>query len=835
MMNFNKLIHLPIWWYGHSLAWFKRFFRNLLVFLDNRLAVSLMIRMLLVPMFHDTSIVGRVLSLLFRLVRFLVGGIILILTILAMGFWLISWLSLPVIMIFGLKEVGWLILLILWLGDILRQIKKPGKIKADKEVEIFDIKDYLLKDFKKLVKKSKGDSSQLKKLLLTDAKAQKLLIRLEIAPQAIENLKTMITYKYWLKGAYEEARQLGDEQIDSRHFLLSLFKYENWQYKEALETIKWLNKQRVWSKTPFLWDKEYEIRPMGGVNRAWTGIPTPILDKFSSDLTARAQKHEQAEIIGKKEPVDQIIKVLSRKKQNNVLIVGEPGSGKTTLVKGIAQEIVRGVKAKSLSFKRLVMLNTAKLAAGANSGELNDRITKIIEEITAAENIVLFIDEVHNLASLNQDLPETSDLFIALEPPLSEGAFQFIGTTSTENFKKYIEPNEAFARLFEAVELVEPNVVKTLETLQYVAWELERSEKVTITNVALKKIITLADQFIHDRVFPDKAVNLLDELVAIVKTQDKNLATSVDVEKLVSKKTKIPLTKLTKKEAESLLNLEKKLHLKVIGQDEAITAVADAIRRARTKLKDPDKPIASFLFAGPTGVGKTETAKTLAEEFFGSEKVMIRLDMSEYQNLDSLNRLIGAPPGKGGADAGGQLTEAVRHQPYTLVLLDEIEKAHPKILNLFLQVLDDGRLTDSQGRTVDFNSTIIITTTNVGTRELISGKGDAKKEIEAHFPPEFLNRFTGVIVFKSLNQKEIEAITKLKLSQLKNELLKQGVKIDFTQDVIKKIAKLGFSTKWGGRQVDRVIQEKIANQLAKKILKGEVKKNKTLIFSLKDL
>ena len=840
----KKLLHFPVWWYRNSLLWFKRFFGNLLIFLDNKLAVRLMARMLLVPLFHDTSWLGRSLSLIFRTVRVVVGMIIMALVSLSMVFWVIVWLMLPLVTIIGLKEIGWVLLALIWLIDIYKQLNSPGNLSPGLELKPSQVKNYMTKELQSLVKKANFDSQRVKKTLVQDKSVLKLLNRLEIAPQAIETLQTLLIYRDWQRLALEEALKLGAKQVDGQHFLLALLKTDDWRYEEALATLKWLNKERLWAKTPFLWDKEYVIRPIGGVDRAWTGVPTPSLDKYSTDWTQKAQKAQLSEIIGKKEASDQMIKILSRQRQNNVLVVGEAGSGKTTLVKGMAQEIVRGVKAKSLRFKRLVTLNTSKLAAGANSAELNHRITKIIEEIKAAENIILFVDEVHNLAFLNQDLPETSDVFIALEPPLSEGAFQFIGATTTENFKKYIEPNEAFARLFEVVELKEPSLTETLETLQYVAWELGREEEVTITSLALKKIIELAGQFIHDRVFPDKGVNLLDEVVAVVKSKDGKLVTSIEVERLVTKKTKIPLTRLTKEEAKTLLNLEKKIHKRVIDQDQAVGAMADAIRRARTKLKDPDKPIASFMFAGPTGVGKTETAKALAQEFFGSEKVMIRLDMSEYQNLDSLNRLIGAPPGRG-ADEGGQLTEAVRHQPYALVLLDEVEKSHPKILNLFLQVLDDARLTDSSGRTVDFANTIIIATSNAGTKELLKaiaeGRTDKQltetglKALEEHFPPEFLNRFTGLIIFKPLGEKEIEAIVKLKLNKLVKELEKQEIKLIFDQDMVKKLTELGFSKKWGGRQVDRVIQEKVMNVIAQKMLKGEIKKKQQVSFSVDEL
>ncbi|MFC1627180.1 AAA family ATPase [Patescibacteria group bacterium] len=671
-------------------------------------------------------------------------------------------------------ESGWLSLILIWLIDSYLAFKKP--LAITKEVEIDKANSYMTKELKKIVKASKHEANQLKQRLFDDKEIQEMLTRVELTAESFKNSPSFLIYKEWVGLAIKQALELEDQYIKPAHFLLSLLKVEDFRYQETKQAIQLTKKQKKWAKTPFVWEKDYENKPIGGVDRAWTGIPTPTLDKYSTDLTKKAQKAQLPEIFGKKEVTGDLVKILSRKKQNNALVIGDPGSGKTTLVKGIAQEIVRGVKESSLSFKRLVSLDSSKLAAGANSAELNTRIIKIIEEIVAAENIILFVDEVHNLASINQDLPETSDLFIALEPPLSDGQFQFIGATTTENFKKYIEPNEAFARLFEVVELKEASKEKALEVIEYMAWKLERSEKVIISSIALQTIVNLASQYVRDRVLPDSAVNLLDEVVTIIKEKDGQVATSLEVEKLVTKKTKVPVERLTKKTAEKLLKIEDQLHKRVIGQDKAIKALGDAIRRARTKLKDPNKPIAAFLFAGPTGVGKTETAKTLAAEFFGSERQMIRLDMSEYQNLDSLNRLIGAPPGRSTIDEGGQLTEAVKHQPYTLVLLDEIEKAHAKILNVFLQVLDDARLTDSRGKLVDFSNTIIIATTNVGTRELIAGSTEkAREKLENHYPPEFLNRFTGLIVFESLTEKEIKEIVKLKLENLRKELEKQEI------------------------------------------------------------
>ena len=704
-MIMTKSLHFPLWWYKDSLIWWKRFFQNLLIFLDNKLAVSLMLKMLFIPLFHDASLLGRILSFIFRVVRVVVGGLIIILTVVSMIFWWLVWLALPIILIITMGWAGAGGLLLVGFLDAVKQWRQ-----GDWDSEV-----------KKIVQLAGKNSEVLKQLLGQNQTVKQILQLAEIT----EDLPANLELSEWLVKAKEEALILKAKYVGAKHLLLALLKQKDWRYEEAKSTVQWLEAQSRWGKTPFIWDKDYEPRPIGGIDRAWTGIPTPTLDKFSLDLTKMAQKHQLPEMFGKQEITEQMTQILSRREKNNVLVIGEPGSGKSTLIKSLAQEIVRGVKAKSLKFKRLISLDISRLAAGAGDAELNQRITEIIAEIKAAGNIILFVDEVHNLAMINQGSAESSDIFMALEPSLSEGEFQFIGATTTDNFKKYLEPNEAFSRLFEVVDLAEATPRQTLEILQYLAWEQQQTEAVAVTLIALQTIIELSQALIHDRVFPDRAVNILDEAIAVAKSKDLKLVTAADVRQLLTKKTKVPLNKLTGDDVNLLLNLEKKLHQRVIGQNQAIKAVSDALRRARTGLKDQHKPIASFLFAGPTGVGKTETAKTLAAEFFGSEKVMIRLDMSEFQTMESVDRLLEL------------LTDAVDHQPYTLILLDEIEKAHAKIINLFLQVLDDARLTNLNGKTADFANTIIIATTNVGT----SLKNNPKEavvleKIEAHFPPE---------------------------------------------------------------------------------------------------
>ena len=469
------------------------------------------------------------------------------------------------------------------------------------------------------------------------------------------------------------------------------------------------------------------------------------------------------------------------------------------------------------------------IAGTKTPGDLALRFKKIMDEAEKSGDIILFIDEIHNLvASSGDQNRELSSAFSILEPHLSSGRIQFIGATNIENYRKYIEPNGAFSRLFNIIEIPPATKEETLEVLKNFGRDLEKTYDITITMPALKKIIDLSDKLMHDRVFPDKGIDILNRtVVSVVKTT--KYLTAEEAAREVSEMTHIPVTAISEDESEKLLNIENEMKQRVIGQDQAITQIGKALKRARVGIRNENKPISSFLFVGTTGVGKTETAKALARTYFGNEKTMIRVDMSEYQQLDSINRLIGIPDGR----SKGILTEAVRSAPFALVLLDEIEKAHPNILLLFLQVLDDGRITDSTGRVIDFTNTIIIATSNVGTKAIqeISNRNGlfeemqevAMSEVREKFAPEFLNRFNGIIVFRPLNMDSLQKITLLQLGRIKKTAEEKGISVFFKPELINELISRGYNPQWGARPLARVIEDTVESYLAVKMISKEFK------------
>lgn len=629
------------------------------------------------------------------------------------------------------------------------------------------------------------------------------------------------------------------------------------------------------------------------------------LDKFGRDLTQAAKNGEIDPVIGREKEIQRVIQILSRRTKNNPVLIGEPGVGKTAVAEGLALEIAKGNVPEILKDKRVVSLDLTGMVAGAKyRGDFEERIKAAIDEVKKSKNTILFIDELHTIVGAGA-AEGSADAANILKPSLARGDFQVIGATTLNEYRKYIEKDAALERRFQPVKVGEPTPEQAVQILKGLRDSYEAHHKVKITDEAINAAVTLSPRYIADRYLPDKAIDLIDEgaskvrlasltspdnvkeledeiadyekekasaineqdfeRAARLRDEQKELQTKLDdakkkwqeqqkgnsgevtaedIAKIVSEWTGIPVVQLTKEESERLLNMENVLHERVIGQSEAVTAIAKAIRRGRVGLKDPKRPVGSFIFLGPTGVGKTELCKALAEAMFGDENAMLRLDMSEYMEKHTVSKLIGSPPGYVGFEEGGQLTEKVRRKPYSVVLFDEIEKAHPDVFNMLLQILEDGRLTDSQGRTVDFKNTIIIMTSNVGARLITekqsslgfnsenenaeeSEKKDIKElvtgELRKVFRPEFLNRVDDIIVFNKLNKDEIKQIAVKMLKTLENRLDKMNIKISFTDNAISEIADKGFDENYGARPLRRAIQNEIEDPLSEQMLEGKVK------------
>ena len=629
------------------------------------------------------------------------------------------------------------------------------------------------------------------------------------------------------------------------------------------------------------------------------------LDKFGRDLTQAAKNGEIDPVIGREKEIQRVIQILSRRTKNNPVLIGEPGVGKTAVAEGLALEIAKGNVPEILKDKRVVSLDLTGMVAGAKyRGDFEERIKAAIDEVKKSKNTILFIDELHTIVGAGA-AEGSADAANILKPSLARGDFQVIGATTLNEYRKYIEKDAALERRFQPVKVGEPTPEQAVQILKGLRDSYEAHHKVKITDEAINAAVTLSSRYIADRYLPDKAIDLIDEgaskvrlasltspdnvkeledeiadyekekasaineqdfeRAARLRDEQKELQTKLDdakkkwqeqqkgnsgevtaedIAKIVSEWTGIPVVQLTKEESERLLNMENVLHERVIGQSEAVTAIAKAIRRGRVGLKDPKRPVGSFIFLDPTGVGKTELCKALAEAMFGDENAMLRLDMSEYMEKHTVSKLIGSPPGYVGFEEGGQLTEKVRRKPYSVVLFDEIEKAHPDVFNMLLQILEDGRLTDSQGRTVDFKNTVIIMTSNVGARLITekqsslgfnsenenaekSEKKDIKElvtgELRKVFRPEFLNRVDDIIVFNKLNKDEIKQIAVKMLKTLENRLDKMNIKISFTDNAVSEIADKGFDENYGARPLRRAIQNEIEDPLSEQMLEGKVK------------
>ena len=575
------------------------------------------------------------------------------------------------------------------------------------------------------------------------------------------------------------------------------------------------------------------------MNRAWTSRPTPTLDAFGVDYTDLARSREIGFLIGHQQEYDRLVDVLSRPTKPNALLVGEPGSGKEAVVKSLAFALIKDEVPEAIFDKRLVSLEIGRLVSGAKTEEISSRLNKIVEEIIISDNVILYIPDIHNLAKTSSEgVMSAADI---LMPIVSNDAFPLIGAAYSREFKQFIEPLSDFSNAFEIIRIEEISEAEAVKILTYESLILEKQYKLTISFGAIKQAALLAHKYFRQKLLPSSAEDLLKESLAYASQRGDKLLQADDVIAVAERKINVPLHAPGKGEAEKLLNLEDSIHQFLIDQETAVSAVARALREYRSGLSRKGGPIAAFLFVGPTGVGKTELSKILAKIQFGSEAAMVRFDMSEYQTRESISRFIGSSD----AQIAGALTEAIIQKPYSLILLDEFEKAHPDILNLFLQVFDDGRLTDSLNRTVDFTNTIIIATSNAHSNfikeqieagEKIEKIGEElKKKLTEYFKPELLNRFSQIVVFKNLSAVDIEAIARLQLKSLAKILEEtNGIGLDFDEATVKKIAELGYDPVFGARPLRGVISEKLRSPLAEKILRREIVKGNSVRIVLED-
>ncbi|MEH1854662.1 MAG: ATP-dependent Clp protease ATP-binding subunit [Nostoc sp.] len=713
-----------------------------------------------------------------------------------------------------------------------------------------------------------------------------------------------------LELSLEEARQLGHNYIGTEHLLLGLIREGEGVAARVLENLG-VDLSKVRTQVIRMLGETAEVSPGGSSGRT----KTPTLDEFGSNLTQMAMDNKLDPVVGRAKEIERVIQILGRRTKNNPVLIGEPGVGKTAIAEGLASRIATKDVPDILEDKRVVTLDIGLLVAGTKyRGEFEERLKKIMDEIRSAGNVILVIDEVHTLIGAGA-AEGAIDAANILKPALARGELQCIGATTLDEYRKHIERDAALERRFQPVMVGEPTVDETIEILYGLRERYEQHHKLKISDEALVAAAKLSDRYISDRFLPDKAIDLVDEAgsrVRLINSQlppaakelDKELrqilkekddavrsqdfdkagelrdremeikaeiraiaqsktnatgtegeepvVTEEDIAHIVASWTGVPVNKLTESESEKLLHMEDTLHQRLIGQDEAVKAVSRAIRRARVGLKNPNRPIASFVFSGPTGVGKTELAKSLAAYFFGSEEAMIRLDMSEYMERHTVSKLIGSPPGYVGYNEGGQLTEAVRRRPYTVVLFDEIEKAHPDVFNMLLQILEDGRLTDAKGRTVDFKNTLLILTSNIGSKVIEKGgsgigfefsedasestynriRSLVNEELKQYFRPEFLNRLDEIIVFRQLNKPEVTQIAEIMLKEVFGRLTEKGITLEVTDRFKDRLIQEGYSPSYGARPLRRAIMRLLEDSLAEEILSGRIKDGDTALVDV---
>ena len=776
-----------------------------------------------------------------------------------------------------------------------------------------------------LVKEGEGSAAKVlnNKGITEENVKEKIEELLGIGKEIKETLGFTPRTKRVLENAFLEAKRIGYNYIGTEHLLLAIMKEDDCVAIRIITDLD-VEISKIYSEIAKVINEEEYDKDIkrDKIHERGSSANTTTLNQFGEDLTLQAENGKFDNIIGRDKEIERIIQILSRRTKNNPCLIGEPGVGKTAIVEGLAEKIIMGEVPEGLKDKRIVSMDISGMVAGAKyRGDFEERIKKALNEVKKVGDVILFIDEVHTIVGAGA-AEGAIDAANILKPLLARGEIQLIGATTIEEYRKYIEKDSALERRFSTVDIGEPTEAQTIDIIKGIRDKYEAHHNVKITDEAINAAVSLSVRYITDRFLPDKAIDLIDESASQVRmriftepdemkvleekieviskekeeaiyNQEFEKAASLrdaeneakgkyereiskwrkrknkdiieigeeNIAEIISKWTGIPVQKLTEDENEKLKHLEEKLHERVVGQDEAVEAVSKAIRRGRVGLKDPKRPIGSFLFLGPTGVGKTELSKALAEILFENENAIIRLDMSEYMEAHSVSKLIGSPPGYIGFEGGGQLTEKVRRKPYSVVLFDEIEKAHPDVMNILLQILEDGRLTDSQGRKVNFKNTVIIMTSNLGARHITEKKSlgfssrlnlqnednkiknieNAKneyeeikkeviKELKHELRPEFINRIDEIIVFHKLNSEDIKNITQIMLKQVEERLKSQKYIVEIDDSVVNAILEQGFDSNFGARPLRRTIQNLVEDRISEEILAGNLKKNQKWVL-----
>ncbi len=706
--------------------------------------------------------------------------------------------------------------------------------------------------------------------------------------------------------SFKEARSLGHNYINTEHLLLGLTEAGEGVAAKVLQNLG-VELQTIRSTVIRRLGDDASVTAGGGGQKRTQNLS---IEEFGRNLTKLAKEGRIDPVVGREKEIERAVQILGRRTKNNPVLIGEPGVGKTAIAEGLAQRIINQDVPDILQDKQVISLDMASVVSGTRfRGDFEERLKKIMEEVRTAGNIILVIDEIHTLVGAG-GTEGGLDASNILKPALARGELQCLGATTLDEYRKHIERDAALERRFQPIMVGEPTVPETIEILQGLRSVYEQHHRVTISDAALKAAAELSDRYISDRFLPDKAIDLIDEagsrvrlrnsmsstnkelkrqLISVSKAKDEavrlqdfdkagqmrdqeleieaqlqlesenetnfhGIVDEEDIAQIVASWTGVPVNKLTESESELLLHLEDTLHQRLIGQEQAVTSVSRAIRRARVGLKNPNRPIASFIFSGPTGVGKTELAKSLASYFFSSEEAMIRLDMSEYMERHTVSKLIGSPPGYVGYDEGGQLTEAVRRKPYTVLLFDEIEKAHPDVFNMLLQILDDGHLSDAKGRKVDFKNTLIILTSNIGSKVISKGGGGlgfdftenaseanytrikalVNEELKAYFRPEFLNRLDEIIVFTQLNKEQVKQIAEIMLREVAGRLTEKGITLEVTERFKDRVLQEGYDPTYGARPLRRAIMRLLEDSLAEAMLSGQVVDGDSAIVDVDD-